>query len=103
MIIFLFFIFIFRMVEQHLPKLLECKNIICLRCLKSVKKLRFSSKFKCLADKTHKHKYPKKEKEFELLPNEQVAVLMIKVKEYNKKLDEFENILNNFDKLVIKG
>lgn len=85
--------------DKHLPKLLECNNIICLNCLKNVKKLRFRSKFKCLADKKHKHKYPKKSQGFDILPNEQVAILMIKVKEYNKKLDEFENMLNNFDKL----
>ncbi len=85
--------------NEHLPKLLECNNTICLNCLKSVKKLRFRSKFKCLFDKKHKHKYPKKKYGFEILPNEQVAILMIKVKEYNKKLDEFENMLNNFDEL----
>ena len=85
--------------NEHLPKLLDCNAIICLSCLKNVKKLRFSSKFKCLADKKHKNKYQKKNQEFDHLPNEQVSILMIKVREYNKKLDEFENMLNNFDKL----
>jgi hypothetical protein len=85
--------------DDHLPKLLECNNTICLNCLKNVKKLRFRSKFKCFFDKKHKHKYPKKKQFFDFLPTEQVIVVMMKFKEYNKKLDEFENILNSFDEL----
>lgn len=87
--------------SDRLPKLLECNRNLCLKCLNTIKKSRFSSKFKCLPDKKHKHKRPKHG--FQSLPNVDFIIILLKFQRYNKELDDFEKLLNSFRQISVKS